>query len=402
LQLGGSPFGEIQFMIIEEDQVSTNVEQAHNGAIADLRIMRRPENVSEANLAQVFAVYLQGKALHCFDDKHWYLWNGQRWQKDKRNQIILNAEAFVQLAAKMAIDAGEPDIARRILGFLSAQRLDNLVKLSKPRLAVNLTDFDADPMQLCVENGVIDLATGKLLDPEPSMHHSKMAGVAYDAHANCPRFMQFLKDIFPDDPELLEYVQKVAGYTLTGSTKEQCLFMLLGGGANGKSTLVSLLTKLMGDYAANTAASTLMASSNNQLGDDLIRLAGARLVTAAETEHGQRFAEAKIKSFTGGDMISARPLYGEWVDFTPVGKILLTTNNRPEIRGSDDGIWRRIREIPFNRQFTEAEQDKELMTILTEELPGILNWAIEGCLLWQANGLSAPASVTASVSEYRS
>jgi putative DNA primase/helicase len=212
-----------------------------------------------------------------------------------------------------------------------------------------------------------------------------------------------LLSLWPRRPqELLEYVQKVAGYALTGSTKEQCLFMLLGGGANGKSTLVSLLTKLMGDYAANTAASTLMASSNNQLGDDLIRLAGARLVTAAETEHGQRFAEAKIKSFTGGDMISARPLYGNWVDFMPVGKILLTTNNRPEIRGSDDGIWRRIREIPFNRQFTEAEQDKELMAALTQELPGILNWAIEGCLLWQANGLSAPASVTASVSEYRS
>ncbi|MDC6455449.1 phage/plasmid primase, P4 family [Alphaproteobacteria bacterium] len=393
--------GEIHIMIIEEE-CPTSVGQEYDGAIAELRIMRRPENVSEANLAQVFAAYLQGKALHCFDDKHWYLWNGQRSQKDKQNQITLNAEAFVQLAAKMVIDEGEPDIARRILGFMSAQKLDNLVKLAKPRLAVNLTDFDSDPMQLCVGNGVIDLATGKLLEPNPAMRHSKMAGVSYDAQASCPRFMQFLKDIFPDDPELLEYAQKVAGYILTGSTKEQCLFMLLGGGANGKSTLVSLLTKLMGDYAANTAASTLMASSNNQLGDDLIRLAGARLVTAAETEHGQRFAEAKIKSFTGGDMISARPLYGEWVDFKPVGKILLTTNNRPEIRGSDDGIWRRIREIPFNRQFTEAEQDKELMTTLTQELPGILNWAIEGCLLWQANGLSAPASVTASVSEYRS
>ena len=387
-------------MIIEEE-CPTSVGQAHDGAIAELRIMRRPENVSEANLAQVFAAYLQGKALHCFDDKHWYLWNGQRWQKDKQNQIILNAEAFVQLAAKMVIDEGEPDIARRILGFMSAQKLDNLVKLAKPRLAVNLTDFDSDPMQLCVGNGVIDLATGKLLEPNPAMRHSKMAGVSYDAQASCPRFMQFLTDIFPDDPELLEYVQKVAGYALTGSTKEQCLFMLLGGGANGKSTLVSLLTKLMGDYAANTAASTLMASSNNQLGDDLIRLAGARLVTAAETEHGQRFAEAKIKSFTGGDMISARPLYGEWVDFIPVGKILLTTNNRPEIRGSDDGIWRRIREIPFNRQFTEAEQDKELMTTLTQELPGILNWAIEGCLRWQSEGLIAPQSVTASVTEYR-
>ena len=388
-------------MIIEEE-CPTSVGQAYDGAIAELRIMRRPENVTEANLAEVFAAYLHGKALYCFDDKHWYLWNGHRWQKDKQNQIILKTEAFVQLAAKMAIDAGEPDIARRILGFLSAQKLDNLVKLAKLRLAVNLTDFDADPMQLCVENGVIDLATGTLLEPNPAMRHSKMAGVSYDAHASCPRFMQFLTDIFPDDAELLGYVQKVVGYTLTGSTKEQCLFMFLGGGANGKSTLVNVLTKLMGDYAANTAAGTLMASNSNQVGDDLIRLAGARYITAAETEHGQRFAEAKIKSFTGGDMISARPLYGGGVDFTPVGKILLTTNNRPEIRGSDDGIWRRIREIPFNRQFTEAEQDKELMTTLTQELPGILNWAIEGCLLWQANGLSAPASVTASVSEYRS
>jgi len=394
--------GEIQIMTIEEDQVSTDVEQAHNGDIVDMRLIRRPENVTEANLADAFAMQLKGKAVFCFDDKHWYLWNGERWQRDKQKQMLLRSAEFVREIAKLAVDYDEPDIARRVLGFLSAQKLENLEKLAKPRLGIHLTDFDAHPMQLCVENGVIDLATGKLLDPEPSMHHSKMAGVAYDAYANCPRFMQFLKDIFPDDPELLEYVQKVAGYTLTGSTKEQCLFMLLGGGANGKSTLVSLLTKLMGDYAANTAASTLMASSNNQLGDDLIRLAGARLVTAAETEHGQRFAEAKIKSFTGGDMISARPLYGEWVDFIPVGKILLTTNNRPEIRGSDDGIWRRIREIPFNRQFTEAEQDKELMTTLTQELPGILNWAIEGCLLWQANGLSAPASVTASVSEYRS
>ena len=387
-------------MIIDEN-APTSVGQAHDGALADLRIMRRPENVTEANLAEVFAAYLQGKALYCFDDKHWYLWNSQRWQKDKQNRIILKAEAFVRQATKMAIDAGEPDIARRILGFLSAQKLDNLVKLAKPRLAVNLTDFDADSMQICVENGVIDLAKGKLLEPNPAMRHSKMAGVSYDAYASCPRFMQFLKDIFPDDLELRGYVQKVVGYTLTGSTKEQCLFMFLGGGANGKSTLVNVLTKLMGDYAANTAASTLMASNSNQVGDDLIRLAGARYITAAETEHGQRFAEAKIKSFTGGDMISARPLYGEWVDFQPIGKIFLTTNNRPEIRGSDDGIWRRMVEIPFERQFAADEQDKELMAALLQELPGILNWAIEGCLRWQTEGLIAPQSVTASVTEYR-
>ena len=130
--------------MIKEEDVPTSVGQAHDGALADLRIMKRPENVTEANLAEVFAAYLQGKALYCFDDKHWYLWNSQRWQKDKQNRIILKAEAFVRQATKMAIDAGEPDIARRILGFLSAQKLDNLVKLAKPRLVVDLTDFDAD------------------------------------------------------------------------------------------------------------------------------------------------------------------------------------------------------------------------------------------------------------------
>ena len=124
--------------MIKEEDVPTSVGQAHDGAIAELRIMRRPENVSEANLAELFAVYLQGNALYCFEDKHWYLWNGQRWQKDKQNRIILKAEAFVRQATKMAIDAGEPDIARRIR-FLCRQKLDNLVKLAKPRLAVNLT-----------------------------------------------------------------------------------------------------------------------------------------------------------------------------------------------------------------------------------------------------------------------
>ena len=179
-------------------------------------------------------------------------------------------------------------------------------------------------------------------------------------------------------------------------------FMLLGGGANGKSTLVNILTKLLGDYAVNTPTSTLMASVTNGVGDDLVRMAGARLITAQETENGQRFAEAKIKSLTGGDEVTGRPLYGVHVSFKPVGKIVLATNNRPEIRGADEGIWRRIREIPFNRQFKEVEQDKQLMSHLVKELPGILNWAIEGCLKWQSEGLTAPEAVMDSGADYRS
>ena len=163
--------GEIQIMTVEEDQVSTDVEQAHNGDIVDMRLIRRPENVTEANLADIFAFQLKGKAVFCFDDKHWYLWNGERWQRDKQKQMLLRTAEFVREIAKLAVDAGEPNIARRVLGFLSAQKLENLEKLAKPRLGIHLTDFDADPMQLCVENGVIDLATGKLLEPGPSMHH---------------------------------------------------------------------------------------------------------------------------------------------------------------------------------------------------------------------------------------
>ena len=379
----------------------TQVAIVSNDAIS-LETISRPEHVSEANLAAVYASQLKDKARYCFDNKHWHLWDGTRWKQDKQRQLLQLTTKFVQLAAKCAIENGEPDVARRILTFLSAQKLENIEKLAKPELAISLIDFDTNAMQLCVGNGVIDLETGKLMPVMPSMHHSKMAGVQHKAGAKCPRFMQFLGDIFPDDEELVAYVQKVAGYLMTGSTREQCLFMLLGGGANGKSTLVNLLTDLLGDYAANTAASTLMASNSNQFGDDLIRLAGARLITSSETEHGQRFAEAKIKSFTGGDKVTGRPLYGEWLDFKPVGKILLTTNNRPEIRGSDDGIWRRIREVPFNRQFKEAEQDRELMSALRQELPGILNWAIEGCLKWQADGIKAPASVAASITAYRS
>lgn len=363
--------------------------------------MKRPDNINEANLAEVYAQYLHDSARYCHEEKQWYLWDGFRWRKDNHRQLLQITTEFMRRYARAALDQDELEVSRRVLGFLTVQKLENIEKLAKSHLPISLTDFDNNPMQLCVTNGVIDLENGRLLPPQPTMWHSKMAGARFDADARCPHFLQFLTDIFSNDQELVAYVQKVAGYLLTGSTQEQCLFMLLGGGANGKSTLVNLLTDLLGDYAANTAASTLMANNSNQFGDDLIRLAGARLITASETEHGQRFAEAKIKSFTGGDKITARPLYGRWIDFVPVGKIVLTTNNRPEIRGSDDGIWRRIKQLPFNRQFKEAEQDRNLISSLRNEMSGILNWAIEGCSIWQAEGLPAPDSVTASNDAYR-
>ena len=375
---------------------------SNDNELTRLTMVANLEEVTEAKLSELYASQLKNRALYCFSDKHWYLWDGFRWQKDEQRQILLLTKSFVRLAAKTALNNLGRDVVNRILSFETANRMENLEKLAKPELAVHITEFDSNIMQLCVKNGVIDLNTGQLIKSSPSMLHSKMAGVSYDQNAKCPSFMQFLSDIFNRDQELIKYIQKVIGYMLTGSTKEQCMFMLLGGGANGKSTLVNLLTILLGDYAVNTPAGTLMVSTTNGIGDDVVRLAGARLITAQETENGQRFAEAKIKSLTGGDQVTGRPLYGVHVSFKPVGKIVLATNNRPEIRGTDEGIWRRIREIPFNRQFKESEQDKQLMSKLVKELPGILNWAIEGCLNWQSEGLIAPKAVSASGSEYRS
>lgn len=375
---------------------------SNDNALTHLGTINQPEEVTESFLAERYATQLNGKALYCFNDKHWYLWDGNRWKKDEQRQLLLLTKEFVRLASRLALEGYGRDITNRMLSFESANKLENIEKLAKPELPTRLQDFDTNHMQLCVQNGVIDLKTGNLLKAEPSMMHSKMADVTFDTEARCPRFLKFLDDIFEGDKALVEYIQTVAGYTLTGSTSEQCFFMFLGGGANGKSTLVNILTKLMGEYAVNTPVSTLMASNTNGVGDDLVRLAGARLVTAHESENGQRLAEAKIKSFTGGDEMTGRPLYSVHVSFKPAGKLIITTNNRPEVRGGDDGIWRRIHSVPFNRQFRANEQNRKLMSSLTEELSGILNWAIEGCLKWQSEGLNAPQAVVASSKEYRS
>ncbi len=250
---------------------------SNDNALTRLETITHAEEVTEARLAELYSAQLQSKALYCFSNKHWYLWDGNRWLKDEQRKICLLTRDFVRLVTQAALNGHGRDVIARILSFETANKMENLEKLAKSELAIHLTEFDANIMQLCVENGVIDLKTGRLLQPLPSMLHSKMAGVVYEEGATCLRFLQFLKDIFEDNDDLIEYFQRVVGYILTGSTEEQSIFMLLGGGANGKSTLVNILTKLLGDYVVNTPTQTLMASLINGVGDDLVRMAWARL-----------------------------------------------------------------------------------------------------------------------------
>jgi putative DNA primase/helicase len=256
-------------------------------------------------------------------------------------------------------------------------------------------------MLLVAPNQWIDLKSGEASDPDPSILVSKVIATDYCAKSECPNFEAFLGDIFEDDLDLIGYVQRAIGYSLTGSTSEQCLFILIGDGANGKSTFINVINKLLGDYSKAASSQTLVAKGSSSIGDDLVDLVSARLISVSETEAGEALAEAKIKQMTGGDVLKGRPLYGSWLEFNIIGKIFLATNSLPQINNTDHGIWRRIQAIPFNRTFTAEQQDKDLGIKLTAELSGILNWAIQGCLEWQEQGLNPPQVVLDQVRAYK-
>jgi putative DNA primase/helicase len=211
----------------------------------------------------------------------------------------------------------------------------------------------------------------------------------------------FLSRIFAGDGELIRFVQKAVGYSLTGSTEEQCFFILYGAGANGKSTLIQTISALLKDYARQTPTETLLVQRGDGPRNDLARLQGARFVSASEVEGGRKLAEALVKQLTGGDTLTARYLYKEHFEFQPTFKIWLAVNHKPGVQGTDHAIWRRMRLLPFTVTIPAAEQDKRLTEKLQAEQPGILRWAVEGCRAWQQEGLEPPSAVKRATGDYR-
>ena len=358
-------------------------------------------NVTEARLSEAFGQWLDGKAVYVFQTRQWMIWNGSIWSSDDCGLMIKLAFQFISEAKQALFDAGHHGAAGNLSSFESLNRLENLCKLATTDRAVSLSDFDTDAMLLAAPNQWIDLKSGEAFDPDPSILVSKLIATDYCAKSECPNFEAFLGDIFEDDLDLIGYVQRAIGYSLTGSTSEQCLFILIGDGANGKSTFINVINTLLGDYSKAASSQTLVAKGSSSIGDDLVDLVSARLISVSETEAGEALAEAKIKQMTGGDVLKARPLYGSWLEFSIIGKIFLATNSLPQINNTDHGIWRRIHAIPFNRTFTAEQQDKDLGIKLTAELPGILNWAIKGCLDWQEQGLNPPQVVLDQVRAYK-
>lgn len=337
----------------------------------------------------------------------WLCWDGIRWQPDETGEVMRRAREVAMSVYSEA--AAEPDEMRRKALSQHAVRLDSDAKLramlhlaeSEPVIAVRGDVFDRDPWLFNCQNGTLDLRTDELYPHRREDYITKCVPVAYDPSAACPTWDPFLRRIFAEDSELIAYVQRVAGYCLTGDVSEQGLDIFFGSGANGKTTALKTLLAMVGDYGKQAAPGLLMRKYGETHPTELADLRGARLVVVTEVEEGQRLAEVLVKQLTGGDRLKARFMRQDFHEFDPTFKIVMAVNHLPRIIGTDHAIWRRIRTTPFRVTIPVAEQDTRLAEKLTAELPGILAWAVRGCLEWRRGGLAPPPQVTGATAAYR-
>lgn len=344
---------------------------------------------------------------YCHLWKLWLIWDGRRWVQDITAEIKRKAKAVVRNIygeAKNSTDEkARALLAKHAVRSESDAKIKAMISLAESESGIPVTpdELDTNPMLLCCLNGIIDLRTGELREHKKGDLITKISPVTYDTQATCPTWDQFLNRIMDGNERLIEFLQRIIGYSLTGDTSEQCLFFMYGTGANGKSTFLSVISDLLGDYAKQTDFTTFMQQKHDSVRNDLARLKGARLVSSVEVESGKQLAEVVVKQITGGDVIVARFLHREFFEFSPTFKIFIAANHKPAIWGTDHAIWRRIHLVPFTVTIPPEEQDKKLPEKIKLEMMGIFRWAIEGCLKWQRNGLDVPQEVEAATEDYR-
>lgn len=362
-------------------------------------------NHTELGNAERLVHHFGSECRYCHAWKTWMVWDGKRWAIDKIGQIRQVAKNVVRRiyleAEEEPDDRKRQDIAKHAMNSESDKRIRSLLSLAQSELPINPDQLDVDPWLLTCLNGTIDLKTGHLLSHQRGHFISQLAPVHFDSANRCPQWQSFLDRIMNGNRHLIAFLQRAIGYSLTGDISEQCLFILYGSGANGKTTFLQTINAMLGEYAMQTPTETLLVKRKGAIPNDVARLKGARFVTASEAESEQRFAESLIKQMTGGDTLSARFLHQEWFDFKSTHKIYLGTNHKPLIRGTDQAIWRRIKLVPFEVTIPENERDLMLAGKLKAELPGILAWAVQGCLEWQKNGLGTPDEVKSATEDYR-
>lgn len=337
----------------------------------------------------------------------WHVWDGEKWRVDKENRAVALAKETIRRILEEA--AEEPDesrrreVAKHALASERAPRVHAMLDMAKPDLALQPEKLDADPWVLNCPNRFLDLRNGELLNHTPEDMVSRVTKADYNPRASRDSWEKFLYEIFDGREQLIRFIQKAVGYSLTGSTVEQCLFILHGEGANGKSTFLEALTHALGDYAGTASPETfLMTKLQKNVGDDIAALKGSRFVTTSETGRGRRMDETRVKQLSGGDTVTCRKLFGDYFSYKPTWKIWMATNHMPKFDATDHALFRRLRLIPFDVTIPTEKQDKGLLDRLKEEAEGILAWAVEGARLWQEEGLESPEEVRVATEGYRS
>ena len=341
---------------------------------------------------------------YCWAWGKWLVYDGRRYRIDDTGEIYrLAADTVVSIYAEAAAAPDEERrkaLAKHAARSEAGSRIREMVDLARSKVPIKQEALDADVHLLNALNGTIDLRTGELREHRRDDLITKLAPVEYDRNAAAPTWAATLERALPSE-ELRRFFKKLVGYALTGDISEHVLPVLYGTGANGKSTILNALLATVGDYGMQAAPDLLVAKKGSHP-TEVADLFGMRLVASIEVEDGRRLAESLVKQLTGGDKVRARRMRQDFWQFDPTHKVFMAVNHKPEIRGTDTAIWRRLRLIPFTETIPPAEQDKKLPEKLEAELPGILAWAVEGCLEWTREGLQAPAEVRKATGQYRS
>jgi len=326
------------------------------------------------------------------------------------SKIYADAAACANRAA-IAVNSGDetftgaPVEAMADWAGKSAKRsgIDNMIALARtePEIVASPAAFDSDHFLLNVLNGTIDLRTGDLRPHNRADMITKLAPVEYDAGALAVEFQRYLDKSLPD-LEVRKRIQLFLGYSLTGSVREQEFDFWIGKGGNGKNVLADVVCAALGDYAMTGAPELLLEKKNEAHPTELADLEGRRLVVCSEIEQGRAWAEARIKQITGDRTIKARRMKQDFIEFPSTSKLIVLANTKPRVRGTDDGIWRRMRLVPWAIQVPKAEQDKGLLDrLIADELPGVLAWLVRGCLEWQQHGLPSAKAIDIATADYR-
>jgi putative DNA primase/helicase len=349
------------------------------------------DEITEDSVALQFTDKYVGRLLFDHDAGRWFKWDGNRWAADGTGL----AYNYAREVAREAANSTKPGAAKSTRSAAFARGVERMAQCDRAH-AVTAETWDRDLFLLGTPGATIDLRSGLARKPNPDDRITKLT--AATPGGDCPLWMQFLDEATGGDMEVQRFLQQWAGYSLTGSTAAHALLFLHGPGGNGKSVFLDALTHVLGDYAATAPMETFTASKGERHSTEIAMLRGARLVTASETEEGRAWAEAKIKALTGGDLITARFMRQDNFTFRPQFKLTIVGNHRPVLRNVDDAMRRRFNVVPFDK--TPDRPDPDLPEKLRFEAGGILQWAIEGCLDWQANQLVRPESVKAATEDY--